>query len=170
LPGATKSVSLRAMAYQFISLREQPQHLPIVAGWIHGEWWSDTDTPVQAIATWLGTHLNEAGFPITLLACAEGEIAGSVSLHETEAEDRPAYRPYLGCLYVKPANRGHGIGVALVRAIERHARVLGCGTLYLNAGDPVAAFYETLDWRIVERGYGRKRLNIMQRTLAPGGQ
>jgi predicted N-acetyltransferase YhbS len=158
------------MPYQFISLREQPQHLPVVAGWIHKEWWSDTATPVEAIETWLGTHLNEAGFPITLLACAGGEIGGSVSLHETEAEDRPAYRPYLGCLYVKPANRGRGIGVALVRAIERHARVLGCRTIYLNAGDPVAAFYQALDWRIVERGYGRKRLNIMQRCFEPGSQ
>jgi predicted N-acetyltransferase YhbS len=158
------------MAYQFISLREQPQHLPVVAGWIHDEWWSDTDTPVQAIETWLNTHLNEAGFPSTLLACAGGEIAGSVSLHETEAEDRPTYRPYLGCLYVKPDNRGRGIGVALVRAIEAHARNLGYGTIYLNAGDPVAAFYQALDWRIVERDYGRKRLNIMQRALAPGSQ
>jgi len=158
------------MTYQFVSLREQPQHLPTVAGWIHQQWWSGTGTPVQAIETWLSSHLNDEGFPITLLACAGEEIAGSVSLHETEAEDRPAYRPYLGCLFVKPGNRGQGIGVALVRAIEKHASLLGCRTLYLNAGDPMAAFYETLDWRIVERGYGRKRLNIMQRSLVLSSQ
>jgi len=158
------------MTCQFISLREQPQHLPTVAEWIHSEWWSGTGTPVQAIEKWLSTHLNEAGFPTTLLASTGGEIAGSVSLHETEAEDRPAYRPYLGCLFVTPGNRGRGIGAALVRAIETHASLLGCRTLYLNAGDPVAAFYETLDWRIVERGYGRKRLNIMQRSLALGSE
>jgi predicted N-acetyltransferase YhbS len=157
------------MAYHLISLREQPQHLATVAEWIHRQWWSATDTPVEAIERWLGSHLGEAGFPATLIAVCDGELAGSVCLHETEAEDRPAYRPYLGALHVKPGSRGHGLGVALVRAAEAQACRLGHAALYLNAADALARFYEALGWRIVERGYGRKRLNIMQRLLAPAG-
>ena len=158
------------MTYRLISLREQPQHLATVAEWIHRQWWSETNTPAEAIERWLGTHLGEQGFPATLLAVCDGEVAGSASRHETEAEDRPAYRPYLGALFVKPGSRGHGLGVALVGAVEAHARRLGHPALYLNAADALAGFYEALGWRVVERAYGRKRLNIMQRLLAPAGR
>jgi predicted N-acetyltransferase YhbS len=158
------------MAYQLIFLREQPQHVATVAQWIHRQWWSATDTPIEAIERWLGTHLGEAGFPATLIAVSNGEPAGSVSLHETEAEDRPDYRPYLGALFVQPDSRGHGLGVALVRAVEAHARGLGLPAIYLNAADATARFYEALGWQVVERGYGRKELNIMRRLLAPTGE
>jgi hypothetical protein len=43
------------MAYQVISLREQPQHLPTIAEWIHGQWWTETDTPIESIERWLST-------------------------------------------------------------------------------------------------------------------
>jgi predicted N-acetyltransferase YhbS len=158
------------MTYHLISLREQPQHLATAAEWVHGQWWSGTDTPVEAIERWLGTHLGKEGFPTTLIAVSDGEIAGSVSLHETEAEDRPTYRPYLGALFVKPGSRGHGLGVALVRAVEAHASLLGYSAIYLNAADALVRFYEALGWRVVERAYGRKQLNIMQRFLAPTGK
>jgi predicted N-acetyltransferase YhbS len=153
------------MTYHVISLREQPRHLATAAAWIHRQWWSETDTPVEAIAQWLATHLGDGGFPVTLIAVSEGEIAGSVSLHESEAEDRPDYKPYLGALFVRPESRAQGLGVALVRAVETQAARLGHSVLYLNAGDATAPFYQGLGWQIVERGYGRKRLNIMRRVL-----
>jgi GNAT superfamily N-acetyltransferase len=151
------------MTYQLFSLREQPQHLTTVSVWIYRQWWAGTDTSIEAIERWLSTHLDEGGFPTTFLVVSDGELAGSVSLHETEAENRPAYRPYLGVLFVKPESRGHGFGVALVRAVEAHAGQLGHAAIYLNAADAVARFYERLGWRVVERAYGRKQLNIMQR-------
>jgi predicted N-acetyltransferase YhbS len=153
------------MTYQLISLRDQPHHLETVAGWIHKQWWSATDTPREAIERWLSTHLGAERFPITFVAVSEGEPVGSVSLHETEAEDRPAYSPYLGALFVKPDKRREGLGVLLVRAVESHASNLGYGVIYLNAADPLVPFYEALGWRLAERGYAPKRLNILQRSL-----
>jgi GNAT superfamily N-acetyltransferase len=153
------------MTYQIVSLREQPQHLMIVAEWIHRQWWSGTDIPIESIARWLNTHLGVSGFPSTFIAIVDSEVIGSVSLHETEAEDRPAYRPYLGALFVKPDRRGRGLGQALVRAVEAHARQLGHAVIYLNARDATAGLYEKLGWQIVERAYGRKQLNIMRRPL-----
>jgi predicted N-acetyltransferase YhbS len=153
------------MTYQLVSLREQPQHLTTVAEWIHRQWWSGTGTPIEAIERWLSTHLGEGGFPTTFVIVSDGELAGSVSRHETEAEDRPAYGPYLGALFVKRGSRGHGFGAALVRAVEVHASQLGHPAIYLNAADALARFYEALGWRVVERAYGRKQLNIMQRLL-----
>jgi predicted N-acetyltransferase YhbS len=121
------------MTYQILSLRDQPQHLTTIAEWIHRQWWSETDTPIGYIERWLNTHLGESGFPATFVAILDSEVAGSVSLHETEADDRPTYRPYLGALFVKPDNRGYGFGTALVRAVETHASQLGYPAIYLNA-------------------------------------
>jgi predicted N-acetyltransferase YhbS len=129
----------RAMSYRFIPLREKPQHLKAVAEWIHQQWWSNTNTPPDAIERWLGTHLGAEGFPTTLVAIVADDVIGSVSLHETEADDRPAYRPYLGALYVKSSSRGQGIGTALVQALEAHGRNLGLSEIYLNAADPLKA-------------------------------
>jgi predicted N-acetyltransferase YhbS len=151
------------MEYEIASLREQPQHLRTVAEWIHRQWWSDT--AVESIEYWLTGHLGEGGFPVSLVALEDGEIVGSVSLHESEAEDRPAYKPYLGALFVKPDRRGCGLGVALVRAIEAHADKLDHAAIYLNAADAIAGFYEGLGWETVEQAYGPKRLNIMRRLL-----
>jgi predicted N-acetyltransferase YhbS len=155
--------------YRIVSLQEQPLHLTTAAAWIHRQWWSETDTPVEATEQWLTTHLGDSGFPVTLIAVSEGEIAGTVSLHESEAEDRPVYKPYLGALFVRPDCRGNALGVALVRAVEVHAARLGHSMLYLNAGDATAPFYQGLGWEIVERRYGRKRLNIMRRALKQTG-
>jgi predicted N-acetyltransferase YhbS len=126
------------MTYDIVSLRERPQLLETVAGWIHRQWWSETDTPVEAIVRWLRTHLGENGFPATFVAVRNGEVIGSVSLHETEAEDRPAYRPYLGAVFVKPDARGHGLARALVCAVEARANELGHAAIYLNAADATA--------------------------------
>jgi predicted N-acetyltransferase YhbS len=153
------------MTWQIVPLRDQPQHLTTVAEWIHRQWWSETDTPVKAIEHWLSTHLSESGFPTTLIAVSDSKAIGSVTLHETEAEDRPAYRPYLGALFVKPGHRGRGLAQALVRAVEAHAGQLGHAVIYLNAADATAGLYERLGWLIVERAYGRKRLNIMRRSI-----
>lgn len=154
------------MAYEIVSLRDQPQHLPTVADWIHRQWWSDTDTPVEAIERWLRTHLNDGGFPATFIAVFGDEVAGSASLHESEAEDRPDYKPYLGALFVEPGHRGRGLGALLVGAVEAHAGRLSYAALHLNAADAVSGFYENLGWETVERAYGGKRLNIMRRLLA----
>jgi predicted N-acetyltransferase YhbS len=153
------------MTCQILSLRDQPQHLTTIAEWIHRQWWSETDTPIGYIERWLNTHLGESGFPATFVAILDSEVAGSVSLHETEADDRPTYRPYLGALFVKPDNRGYGFGTALVRAVETHASQLGYPAIYLNAAGALTSFYEPLGWRVIERAYGCKQLNVMQRML-----
>ncbi len=157
------------MTCQIVQLREQPQHLKTVAEWIYRQWWSDTDAHLQSIEHWLAGHFGEEGFPTTFIALSGGEAAASVSLHETEAEDRPAYRPYLGALFVKPDHRRRGVGAMLVRSVEVHASRLGHPALYLNAADAVTDFYKALGWGIVEREYGRKRLNIMRRPLEGSG-
>jgi hypothetical protein len=53
--------------------------------------------------------------------------------------------------------------VALVRVVESLASSLEYPSIYLNAADALVPFYEGLGWHVVERRYGPKQLNIMQR-------
>jgi GNAT superfamily N-acetyltransferase len=149
-----------------VDMRERPHHLGRVARIVHREWWSQTTTPPEVIRNWLKGHLGAEGFPATFLAMYGEELAGFVALHLTEAEDRPAYQPYLGALFVQPEHRSRGIGAALVRSVEARARDLGHAAIYLNAGDACVGLYEGLGWEVIERGYGaRRQLSIMRRAL-----
>ena len=53
--------------------------------------------------------------------------------------------------------------MALAGAAETHAIQRGHSAIYLKAADSLTGFYEALGWRIVERAYGWKQLNIMKR-------
>ncbi|MBN8944703.1 MAG: GNAT family N-acetyltransferase [Rhizobiales bacterium] len=150
---------------RIVDLRNEARHLPAIAAWIHEQWWSGSKTSVEDIEAWLEIHLEDALIPTTFVATSGAVPIGSVCLHETEAPDRPAYWPYLGALYVRPADRRRGTGAALVGAVEAHASRHGYAAIYLNAADAMVGFYEARNWLVVERRYGPKRLTIMRRQL-----
>jgi len=57
---------------------------------------------------------------------------------------------YLEDLFVRPAQRKHGIGRALLRALARIASQRGCGRMewaVLDWNEPALRFYKTLDAR-----------------------
>jgi GNAT superfamily N-acetyltransferase len=57
---------------------------------------------------------------------------------------------YLEDLFVRPAQRAHGIGRALLRALARIAQERGCGRMewaVLDWNEPALRFYKSLDAR-----------------------
>jgi diamine N-acetyltransferase len=57
---------------------------------------------------------------------------------------------YLEDLFVRPAQRSHGIGRALLRALARVAKERGCGRMewaVLDWNEPALRFYKSLDAR-----------------------
>jgi GNAT superfamily N-acetyltransferase len=57
---------------------------------------------------------------------------------------------YLEDLFVRPAQRKHGIGRALLRALARIAKERGCGRMewaVLDWNEPALRFYQSLDAR-----------------------
>jgi GNAT superfamily N-acetyltransferase len=148
-----------------VDMRDRPHHLAEVANIVHREWWSTTTLP-ETICEWLEGHLGPSGFPATFLAVNGDELAGFVALHPTEGEDRPAYRPYVGALFVQPEHRSRGIATALIRVAEARARDLGYAAIYLNSGDARVSLYAGLGWEVIEQGYGaRQQLSVMRRKL-----
>jgi GNAT superfamily N-acetyltransferase len=78
----------------------------------------------------LRTHLfGEPRYAHALLARWNGEVAG-FALYFCNYSTflcRPGI--YLEDLFVRPAYRGHGVGLGLLTALEQRARELGCGRL-----------------------------------------
>jgi predicted GNAT family N-acyltransferase len=82
-----------------------------------------------------------------VLAFAEGRAVGTGRLVV-----EPGGTAHLGRLAVLPGARGTGVGVALVRALEDHARHLGLRRAVLGAQTHAIAFYERLGYV----AYGRE--------------
>lgn len=93
-----------------------------------------------------------------VVAELDGAVVGLAHLQVTPAleRDRPAAK--LGALVVDEAQRGHGVGRALVEAMEAEARLRGCELMYLTTAerrDNAHGFYERLGLEHTGRRYGR---------------
>jgi GNAT superfamily N-acetyltransferase len=93
-----------------------------------------------------------------VVAEVDGRVAGLAHLQVSPAieRDRPAAK--LGALVVDEAQRGRGIGRALVEAMEAEARLRGCELLFLTTAerrDDAHAFYERVGLEHSGRRYAR---------------
>jgi GNAT superfamily N-acetyltransferase len=81
----------------------------------------------------------------------EGAVVGYLACHHVPFPMLQGAEMYVSDLFVKAAVRGSGIGSALLRAVEAHARERGCVRLMLNNGVTSAAyqrrFYAQHDFR-----------------------
>jgi GNAT superfamily N-acetyltransferase len=93
----------------------------------------------------LGRHLfGEPRYAHALMADWDGEPAGFALyfFNYSTFLCRPGL--YLEDLFVRPAARGRGIGLALLTALEQRARGAGCGRLewsVLDWNEPAIEFY-----------------------------
>jgi GNAT superfamily N-acetyltransferase len=95
----------------------------------------------------LHRHLfGEPRFAHVLMADWDGEAAGFALyfFNYSTFLCRPGL--YLEDLFVRPAHRGRGIGLALLAALEQRARDLGCGRLE----------WAVLDWNESAIGFYRR--------------
>jgi len=119
--------------------------------------WSEADALSELI-----THAARRTIPTTLLALADDmALIGSVSLLQNDDDRIRDYTPWLASLYVLPAYRGEGHGIALVRRCVEEARALDVPRLHLyTAGQ--RAFYEKLGWtRIDTVPLGSSHVDVM---------
>ncbi|MBK8284095.1 MAG: GNAT family N-acetyltransferase [Ahniella sp.] len=136
---------------KFVYLAERMNHAPRLAAAHYREWgpllpdWSESEALAE-----LESHQHRCAVPTTILGIDESsdedQLIGSVSLLANDHEQIRAYSPWLASLYVWPAYRGQGHGVALVQRCLAEARALGLPKIYLyTAGQQV--FYRKLGWR-----------------------
>jgi GNAT superfamily N-acetyltransferase len=93
----------------------------------------------------LRRHLfGEPRFAQVLMAEWDGETAGFALYFFNYSTFLCRPGMYLEDLFVRPAHRGRGIGLALLAALEQRARDMGCGRLewaVLDWNESAIAFY-----------------------------
>ncbi len=125
----------------------------IAARWRFEAFFADgSDTFENSRAALLDFLRHQGEYEIGLLAECDGQPAGLCLFVRDEAEPnpRPDLSPWLAALFVAPEFRSRGIGAALVKAIEDHARGVGTKTLYLYTSE-AEPFYAGLGWIVRDR-------------------
>jgi predicted N-acetyltransferase YhbS len=123
----------------------------LVARWRHEAFFADMgeslDDSLNAQRRWLA-QLSD--YETALLAEIAGKPAGCCLFVRAEIDAKHELTPWLASLYVAPEFRKQGVGAALVRAIETHARDVGCSVLHLYTVNS-EPFYARLGWITQER-------------------
>jgi predicted N-acetyltransferase YhbS len=138
------------MNIKIAHLYEHPDFVPVVARWIHEEWWKDEPGhTVQTMAARLRLASTRDSIPLSLIALADDRPAGTVNLVESDDDSLPHLSPWLAAMLVAPEYRGLGIGEMLVRSLLAEAGRLGFEELYLGADIP--RFYEQFGAEVYEK-------------------
>lgn len=141
----------------------------LAARWRYDAFFADGgDTFESSRAALLDFLRRQGGYEVGLLAECDGQPAGLCLFVRAEADPnpRPDLTPWLAALYVVPDFRRRGIGAALVKATEDHARKVGTATLHLYTSE-AERFYAGLGWqtrqRFIQNG---DRFALMVRALS----
>lgn len=137
----------------------------IVARWRYDAFYANDGGTFEESCDALRAWMRTLGYETALLAEVDGRPAGSCLFVREEIDPKHDLTPWLAALYVAPEFRKRGIAGALVRAIERHARDVGCAQLYLYTitAEPL---YAKLGWITRERfDWHGEKFVLMARNL-----
>ena len=150
------------MSLRIRRLEPDTPEAELAARWRYEAFFADgSDTFENSRAALLG-FLKQQGYEIALLAECDGKPAGLCLFVRDEADPnpRPDLTPWLAALYVAPEFRKRGIGAALIKAIEDHARNVGTKTLYLYTSE-AETFYAGLGWSVRDRFTQNGEANVL---------
>jgi predicted N-acetyltransferase YhbS len=122
-----------------------PDLLPMVAERVHTQWFADkpAHTAEGMLQRMRGSLRAEV--PIGLIAFLDGTPAGTISLVESDLDEREDLSPWIAGLLVFPDFRNKGVGSALLQSLMDIAKLIGLETIYLYTDKP--DFYEKFGWK-----------------------
>ncbi|HMO57656.1 MAG TPA: GNAT family N-acetyltransferase [Roseiflexaceae bacterium] len=131
-------------------LIDHPEAIPTLTRWFQAQWpaYYAARTPADIARDFLAEAHRE-GLPVRLLAFADGEVAGTITLRDQALSSIPGYHPGLGGLLVVEQHRGRGIGTELVRAGMQLARQQGYERVYATT-ITARGILERLGWKLIE--------------------
>ncbi|CAH1673038.1 MULTISPECIES: GNAT family N-acetyltransferase [unclassified Chelatococcus] len=139
-----------ASSIRITSLQQDPHFRAAVSDRIWKAWWREEGYSFDQIDQRVSESLGPETVPSALVASIGTEFLGTVSLIDSDMDERPAYSPWIAALWVDPEHRRQGIGAALVEAAATMAFAAGNDTVYLCASPDNAPFYIGLGWRLIE--------------------
>jgi N-acetylglutamate synthase-like GNAT family acetyltransferase len=150
---------------KIIDLKFEPYHIPMLAGWHHGQWsYLNPNWPVEQRGEEMRLHLTDELVPSTFIA-KEDDLLGSASIVEHDMDNKPDLSPWLASVFVSPENRDKGVGSRLVLHVMDKAKEAGISVLYLFTPDK-ERFYQKLGWQpISKETYRGHLITVMQANL-----
>jgi N-acetylglutamate synthase-like GNAT family acetyltransferase len=137
----------QTLAMQILDLREEPQHIPILAAWHHHQWSSlNPDGSLEKRIAKMQDYLSDDFVPSTLIAKTD-KLLGSAAIVENDMDTKPELTPWLASVFVAPQYRNQGIGSRLVKQLMQQAKQTGIEAIYLFTPDQVN-FYQKLGWEV----------------------
>jgi predicted N-acetyltransferase YhbS len=111
------------------------------------------------------SEANRTGLDIRLIAFADGELAGTITLRDQATWTLPEYHPGLGGLLVVGQHRGRGIGTELVKAGMKVAQEQGYERVYATTVT-ARGILERLGWELIQVvRHGDEQLMLYQCEL-----
>ena len=150
-------------------LAEHPTFIPTLSKWFLREWRDFYgDKTWEDVAETFYRRLNKGAVPMALVAFEGERPSGTVSLLAESISTRKHLTPWLGGLYVREEERGHGLGRQLIEAAVGEASKLGIEQLFIGLRK-AEGYYLKLGWEVVERmNYYGAEITIMQLNLRRG--
>lgn len=137
----------------------------IIARWRYDAFFAQDGGTFEESRDALHAWMQSLGYETALLAEVDGRPAGSCLFVREEIDPKHHLTPWLAALYVAPEFRNLGVASALVRAIEQHARDVGCRELFLYT-ITAEQVYAKLGWIVRERfDWHGERFVLMARAL-----
>ncbi|HEY1172745.1 MAG TPA: GNAT family N-acetyltransferase [Verrucomicrobiae bacterium] len=132
-------------------LADHPEFIPVIAEWYFREWgkYRAGDSVERRIGR-LTEAANRRAVPTVIVAYEGDRILGSAMLVACDMESRKELSPWVAGVFVEAAERGKGIGAALVERVIEEAKALGFPWLYLFTFS-TEEYYARLGWEVVER-------------------
>jgi len=152
-------------------LADHPETIPTLTGWFRAQWpqYYAERTPAD-IAQDFFAEAKREGIPVRLVAFADGELAGTITLREQATWTLPEYHPGIGGLLVVERFRGQGIGTELIRAGMKVAQEQGYKVVYA-ATVTARGILERLGWKLVQTVlHGDEQLMLYSRELESTAQ
>ena len=153
----------------FELLARCPEHADTIAGWLCGEWGDSTPQSRNQLAEALRSRMSIDSLPMHLVALDRGEAVGFVALKLREMDSYPDREHWLGSLFVPVAERGRGIGGALIEEVIMRSKAHGVTLLSLQTEHLDGGLYRRYGWEDVERTDSRgDHVLVMERKIDQG--
>lgn len=139
-------------------LADHPEHVQTVAEWIYNQWVDKSQKTLDQVIESFKKRCVKNKIPLTLVALADNECVGTVTLYKNDLETRKDLEPWLGSLYVSPSHRKQGIGEKLTQEVIEVSKQLGFDKLYLRTEEK-ADYYSKRGWNFIFNAQDEKGID-----------
>ncbi len=119
-------------------------------------WFTNRDIALPIVELEYDRRSDASSLPLTIVALCGEELAGMISLKQSELSKWLYLGPWISALYVKEGHRKRGVGGKLLSAACHRAHHMGFRKIYL--------FTDHRDRRNLEKFYSKRGWNFFEST------